>query len=236
MIGVFKFIMNKLIEWSRKVPDRVETKEGNMNTQKRVLGFLCILLSPACILFGLLGDNLPYWYKSVSATYYANSSPFMVGLLFAAAVFFLCHAGYDWRDRTCSIIQAIASLCVIVFPVMTEGVPDKVGIFGLPPSVSNIPHCVSACVLFTTFALNIILLFTRHGDNMTDRKKLRNKIYYVCGGAIVAGLISQVAYSVNIIKVPYWFPMTMVNEVVMLTAFGFAYLVKAGMFRRFNDC
>lgn len=230
---VYMSIMKALIKWSKRI-NTVEV-DDNMKTQKRVLGWLCIALTPACMLFGLLGDNLPYWYKSISATYYANSSPFMIGLLFATSVFFFCHAGYDWRDRVCSFVQAVSCLGIIIFPVATEGIPDKVGIFGLHPSVSNIPHCAFACILFTTFALNIILLFTRHGADMTDKKRIRNMIYYVCGGAIVAGLMSQILYAVGTIKPPYWFPMTTVNECIMLTAFGVAYLVKSEMFRRLND-
>ena len=208
-----------------------------MQVQKRVLGWLCVLLAPCCLLFGLLAldSNLPGWYESISATYYANSNSLMMGLLVATSVFFFTHSGYDLHDRIVSFIEAVSCLGVVFFPCATPGAPESVGLFGLSPDASHTPHCVSAGVLFVAFAYNILFRFTKHKGGMSDKKRARNLRYYICGSLILAGILSQSLYSVGVYSVPDWFPMTWFNEFVMLTAFGVAYLVKSGMFPRLND-
>ena len=208
-----------------------------MQIQKKVLGWLCVLLAPCCLLFGLfaLDSNHPGWYQSISATYYANSNSLMIGLLVATSVFFFTHSGYDLHDRIVSFIEALACLGVVFFPCNTTGAPESVGLFGLAPDVSHTPHCISAGILFVTFAYNILFLFTKHKGVPTEMKKVRNICYYVCGSLILAGILSQSLYSLGVYPVPDWFPMTWFNEFIMLTSFGVAYLIKSGMFTRLND-
>lgn len=198
-----------------------------MMFQRRMLGILCALLSPCCIIFGLFGDNLPYWYCSISATYYANSKICMIGLLFATCVFFLSYRGYDWKDVTMSIIQALSALGVIVFPCSTEGLNENVGLFSLPISISHIFHCVSASILFLAFATNITFLFTL-GDKTNAQKVKRNKVYRLCGVIIYVFAVLQAMSGA--LELPEWFPLTLINETIMLEAFAVAWLTKSGMF------
>lgn len=220
----------------QKIYDAVQTK--SMLTQRRVLSALCFALAPCSLLFGLFGlkTNLPLWWCSISATYYANSKIIMIGLLFATGLFFFSYKGYDWKDRLCSLIQAIACMGIIVFPCLTPGVPDKVGLFDVPVKISAMFHNSCAGILFIAFAFNILFLFTLGKGEKTERKKLRNKIYYICGFVIVAGLILQVLWSCIFQKMaPAEFPGTWINEAIMLTAFAFAYLVKSESIKAFND-
>lgn len=205
--------------------------------QREMLGVLCALLAPACIIFGFLGIdyNLPGWYKSISATYYASSNICMVGLLFSTAVFFAGYSGYDWRDRLLSAIQSVSALGIIVFPCKTPGVPPNVGIFQLPVDTSNTIHCTFAAVLFLAFAFNIFFLFTLGGSD-TEMKKVRNKIYRICGTIIFVFCILQAVESVFLTDFfPSWFPLTLLNEFVMLEAFAVAWLVKAEAVSSLND-
>lgn len=217
------------------------TELASMIIQRRVLGILCGLLAPCSLLFGLFGIkyNLPDWYKSISSTYYANSKLFMIGLLFATSIFFLSYKGYDWRDRVCSIIQSITCIGIVIFPCATPGIPDRVGLFCLTPYVSNIIHCTMASILFITFAFNITFLFTLGDGEPTDRKKLRNKIYYICGAVMFLFIINQAVYvkfdTFFFWHLPNWFPITWLNEFIMLESFGFAYIVKSRAIGRFND-
>ena len=204
-----------------------------LNYQRKVLGIMCALLAPCSILFGLFGDNLPEWYCSISATYYANSKICMIGLLFATGVFFYTYSGYSLIDRIFSYIQATAALGVITFPCLTPEVSGKVGLFGLPVEISYIFHCISASVLFIAFATNIMFLFTKSDGNPTPQKKIRNKIYYICGGIIYLFAILQGLSS--FFKFPSWLPITWFNEFFMLEAYAMAWLTKAGMFKKFND-
>ena len=206
-----------------------------MKWQKRILGVLCILLAPLSVLFGLFGceTNLPFWYGSISATFYANSNIIMIGTLFSVSVFFFAYKCYDWFDRVVTIIEAICAMGVIMFPVASPGIPEKVGIFCLPYMTSNTFHCVFAILLFLVFALQLIFVFTRGAGEPTENKKIRNKIYIGCGITILAS--ASLHFASQWMHLPAWFPATLVNEWIMLTAFGFAYLVKSEAIARFND-
>ena len=216
-----------------------EVQRESMLFQRKILGILCMLLAPTSLLFGLIGigTNLPYWYDSISATYYANDKIIMIGLLYAISIFFTAYKGYDWRDRTCSIIQAISSFMIVCFPCSSSGAPQNVGLFLLPRPISNTIHCIGASVLFITFAFNVLFLFRLCGPEPTEKKKLRNKIYLVCGIIISVFMVMQALYSVTPLFdfVPDWFPLTWCNEFVMLEAFGFAYLVKSEAISKLND-
>jgi len=204
----------------------------HMNFQRKCLGVLCALLAPSCILFGLLGDNLPGWYKSISATYYANSKICMIGLLFATSVFFLTYKGYDKWDTIFAFIQGLSCLGVILFPCNTPGIPDKVGLFNLPISMSMKLHCVSAGVLFVCFGLMILFLFTK-GDINNEMKRKRNKVYYVCGTVIFIGCLGMTLQ--KYIPYPSWFPYTWLMEFIMLEAFAVAWIVKSESIKVLND-
>lgn len=214
-----------------------DVQRESMMFQRRMLGILCLLLAPSSILFGLFGldSNLPYWYKSISATYYANSKPFMIGLLYAISVFFAAYRGYDWKDRLCAIIESISAIGIVLFPCATDGLPEHVGTFHLLVSTSNMFHCIFAAVLFITFTFNVLVLFRLSGPEPSEKKKLRNKVYLICGIIMAVFLILQ-SLCVPIGNIlPKWFPFTWMNEFFMLEAFGFAYLVKSEAIAKLND-
>lgn len=213
-----------------------EVQRESMMYQRKTLAILCMLLAPSCLLFGLFGleQNLPGWYKSISATYYASSKMFMIGLLYAISVFFISYRGYDWKDRTVAIIEAITALGIVIFPCNSPDIPAKVGLFSLPVSVSNIFHCICASALFITFDFNVLFLFRLSGPEPTEKKKLRNKIYLACGIIIAIFMVLQ-GLSGLFTFIPVWFPTTWFNEFIMLEAFGFAYLVKSEAISKLND-
>ena len=210
----------------------------SMLIQRRILGILCMSLAPLSILFGLFGldVNPNYWYTSISSTYWANSKIIMIGLLFATAIFFFSYKGYDWKDRVCSLIQAISALGVIMFPTRPEIYMERTGLFLLPESIAYALHLTSASVLFVTFAINILCLFTIGSNEPTEKKKLRNKIYRVCGILIAVSSVLIGAQTLPPFKyIPKWFPYTMIFEFIALFSFGFAYLVKSEAIHKFND-
>jgi magnesium-transporting ATPase (P-type) len=207
-----------------------------INKQRFVLGTLCILLAPCCILFGLFGsNNYPDWYMSISDTYYANSRMFMIGLLFTTGVFFGAYRGYDLKDRIVSWIEAICALGIVAFPTNSSYSDKTVGLFDLSKSTSGTFHCFFAATLFITFAVNILWLFTLTNGIVTKQKKIRNKVYYVCGITILVFMVLEILFVAKCFNIPKGVPMTLINEFVMLTAFGVAYLTKSEFFKKLND-
>lgn len=216
----------------------MEVEVKNYLFQRKMLGILCGLLAPTSVLFGLFGaeHNLPGWYMSVSATYYASSKMCMIGLLFCASIFFMNYYGYDWRDRAISIIQSVASLGVLAFPTRTPMAPPTVGIFDLPIDISHILHCTSASILFIAFGVNIMFLFTLGDEKKNEKKRQRNLIYRICASIIfIFCIIQALSKTVIFDWVPDWFPFTLFNEFVMLEAFAVAWIVKSESIKMLND-
>lgn len=218
----------------------MNTELKSMLHQRFALGILCAALAPACVLFGLigvrLGTNAPNWYMSISDTYYANSKMFMIGLLFATGVFFFTYKGYDWKDRLCSIVQAFCCMGIVAFPCKGPDADARVGLFSAVARESNKIHLFFASLLFITFAINVLCLFTLGKGELTSQKKRRNRIYRICGFVIIAFIVIQ-ALCVTVLKgrIPSWFPNTLINEFFMLEAFAFAYIVKSEAIKSFND-
>lgn len=206
--------------------------------QRRILGSLCALLVPLCILFGLFGldTNAPSWYLTISDTYYANSKMWMIGIIFATSIFFFSYKGYDWKDRVCSLVQAISAIGIVAFPCTGPDPLANVGLFNIPAHISFFVHRIFASILFIAFAINVTFLFTLGDNDPTKQKKIRNRIYRVCGIIIFVFMGIQALTATVLAKyIPDWLPMTLINEFFMLEAFAFAYIVKSEAIKKFND-
>lgn len=193
--------------------------ESQLHFQRLVLGVICGLLPICSILFGLIGADSALlgeaWWYSISATYYANSNVWIIGSLVLASFFFFTYKGYDLGDRVLTIISAVSSICIVIFPCWCTEF-KRIGLFMLPVELSSVLHNISASVLFISFAVMILTQFTKGKDAR------RNKIYYICGAVIVAFMMSQVVTSILNIG---W--ATVINEFFMLEAFAIAWITKS---------
>lgn len=195
------------------------------------VGFLGMIL-PYLALFsaGIVIPKPHYtWWWSISATYY--QSPALVAVLTSASIVLMCYDGYDKLDNIITTLSGIFGLCIILFPCEVDWIPygHKVGFFQLPMNVSKVLHGISAGTFFTLLAFNSFFLFTKTDKTkqMTDRKKIRNIIYRVCGiGMFIFGIWQIVTLCVE--AIPNWW--TMINEIVMLQFFGISWLVKGEAF------
>ena len=204
-----------------------------MNWQRRVLAIYGVLLPILAPLFGFIAydkNGHEFWY-SISATFYASSNILMIGVLAIFGFFLWNYKGYDIGDKfTCKFSAAMA-FGILVFPCECPAAGDTTGILNLPTNISHIIHCITAALLFASFAYMIGFRFTKTTHKaLTNGKQLRNKIYRICMIVILVFMASQVATSLLNIG---W--MTIVNEAIMLWAFSFAWAVKSGLFKKFND-
>ena len=108
---------------------------------------------------------------------------------------------------------------------------SAVGFFQLPIEVSQIIHTACALLFFLCSAINTLCQFTKHGSKMTDRKKIRNMIYRICGWGMIGFEVHLVV--LVLLGAPGW--VVMVIEIFLLHLFGFAWLVKGEFFPFFND-
>ena len=101
----------------------------------------------------------------------------------------------------------------------------------MPVEASHIVHMVCAALFFIVIACNSIFQFTKSGPTMTERKKIRNRIYRICGYGM---FVAEAAFGVSqLLKAPGY--SIMIIEIVLLLLFGFAWLVKGEAFPFLND-
>ena len=200
---------------------------------RNLCGLLGILL-PWIALFsaGIKLDKATGWWWSISATYYQSDA--LVGVLVPARIVLMSYIGYERIDNLVTTLTGLFGLGIVLFPCKVGWIPDgsPVGFFQLPIEFSHILHLSFAALFFLFAALNSLFLFTKHGETMTDRKKVRNTIYRICGWGMI-GLEALLVVLGLVFGTPAWF--VMVIEIILLQLFGFAWLVKGEFFPFLND-
>lgn len=183
----------------------------------------------SAVLYGLVTGGLTesFWKDfSISATYYIG--PALAGILTAASIVLMCYDGYDIFDSFITTISGLFGILIVIFPCNCSLAGEHVGLLQLPAHVSSLLHCTSAVIFFILLAFNVLFLFTKHGDEVTKKKKLRNKIYVVCG----VGMLISMA----LMPLPISFPAkTWWVEMSALSFFAVSWLVKGEAFKFLND-
>ena len=210
-----------------------------MRKEQKILGVLGILLPLLSVGFGLFGywrvTNEPWWYESISATYYANSRMMMIGLLFALSIYYWAYKGYDIIDNIVTSVAAVMAMAIVMFPCADGRATTEefVGLFCLPLKASGIIHTACAVILYVSFFIQTCR-FMKHGDNITDEKRKRNKVYICCLAMMLFGMLFILATNViSSLKEYHYF--VLIGECFLQLAFGTAWLVKAGCINALND-
>lgn len=208
-------------------------KEKKMYLRIRNLCGLLGIILPWLALFsaGIADHPSEDWWWSLSATYYL--SPALVGVLVPACIVLISYIGYDSLDNFITSLAGTFGLGIVLFPCkvswIAEGTP--VGFFQIPVEVSHIVHVICSALFFFTIAMNSIFQFTRTKGDVTDRKRVRNIIYRVCGYGML--VLLAVLAIMRLLKAPGYF--AMIIEIVLLLLFGIAWLVKGEAFPFLND-
>lgn len=192
---------------------------------RNALGILGCLLPILSILGASLSPNTQYpdWWTSISITYY--SSPILIAVLSAVSFFLIIYRGYDGWDTAVNTIAGIAGLCVVCFPCEASWIDmsTKVGFFWLPIYITRWVHYSTAFILFLMLGLNSIILFSKSNNTK------KNLLYKICGYVILTTLF---LFGINAIFFHQAWTI-IVNETIMLFAFGVSWLVKGHMFDKF---
>lgn len=201
---------------------------------RNVCGLLGIILPWLALFSAGIQDTHPsdQWWWSISATYY--QSPALVGVLTPASIVLLAYVGYDKLDNWITSLSGIFGLGIVLFPCHVNWLADGecVGFFQLPIATSNILHSLCAAIFFMLLAFNSFYLFTKTGGGeMTEKKKLRNRIYKICGAGMI---IFELCFAVcALTDVPGY--ATMIVEIILLHLFGISWLVKGEAIPFLND-
>jgi len=210
------------------------TKEQRMYMRIRnVCGLLGVVLPWLALFSAGIISNHPSeeWWWSISATYY--QSPALVGVLVPACLVLISYIGYNKADNIVTSLSGVFGLGIVLFPCKVDWIAEgtKVGFFQVPIEISGIIHNACAAMFFLLIALNSLLLFTKSGGNMTDRKKKRNLIYRICGIGMIAFELAFVV--ISLCNAPGY--TIMLIEIILLHLFGLSWLVKGEAFPFLND-
>ena len=202
--------------------------QGNLSylAQRKVIGFLGILLPILSVLTSYPAHWFDGWWYSISITYY--QSPVMAIVLGIVSLFLFTYKGYDMADKIINRVSALAAISVVIFPCYPSFndspstfviIYEKVGICQLEPHQSEIFHIISASALFLSFALNLIINFAKCNSKA-------QKIYYRISGSLIIVLL------VAIIMLNRYAPQYVIfDEFGILFLFGLAWLVKGKTFQ-----
>lgn len=192
---------------------------------RRGVGVIGIGLPFALILGHFYFANAIVLAGSMSQYYYTEMREVFVGSLCAMGVFLICYR-YDKPSDRLGTISGTLALAVAIFHT-TDGRK-------LPVShndrIVGILHLIAAAGLLLMLAVFCFFLFPRLDPTkagMTPQKRVRNKIYYVCGTIIVVSLLAVAASKLFLsdatresVKPLLW------CEVAAVLAWGVAWLVK----------
>jgi hypothetical protein len=192
---------------------------------RKAVGFVAIALPIAvAIPWWVLGHPLE---SSISGYYYTGTRNLFVGSLCAISMFMLCCRGYDLKDEIAGIISAICALGVAFFPTAPNYATDRQTRVGYV-------HYTFAAILFFTLAYFCLVLFkmSAHNKEVTRRKIQRNRVYTICGYAIITSII-LLALLDKVLHVSYLFGnfgTVFFFETTSLFGFGIAWLTKGETF------
>jgi hypothetical protein len=145
-------------------------------TLRRVVGLLGVSLPVVLAVWGFALFGEIRLEPSISDYYVLRTRDAFVGVLFTIAWFLFTYRGYDWRDNTAGNLACVSALGVALFP--------NGGSRG-----ERVAHVIAATALFLVLAYFSFFLFTLSAGSPTPRKIIRNRIYRVCGIAIVACVV-----------------------------------------------
>ncbi|HEY7127833.1 MAG TPA: hypothetical protein VH540_28140 [Ktedonobacterales bacterium] len=160
---------------------------------------------------------------SISAYYYSVMRGVFVGSLWAIAVFLFSYR-YARADNIASKIVSICALGVSLFPAAPANPTDQQQAIG-------IAHTVFAAGFFLTLAYFALFLFrkTYPDQQPTRQKQTRNRVYLICGLAMVFCLALIVL--LGFLPDPEWLLQLhpfFILEALSVEAFGIAWFIKGG--------
>lgn len=183
-------------------------------TLRRIVGLLGMLLP---IILALVGFRLIGWghiQPSISDYYSLRTRDLFVGILFTIGWFLFTYRGFDRQDEIAGNLACVFALGVALFPNSGTAVESTI-------------HFSSATALFLVLAYFSLALFTKTGGKPTPRKLVRNRIYRVCGVAMLL--------CIALIGLCHWTPLGAAIdayhpvfwlESMALWAFGISWFVK----------
>jgi hypothetical protein len=183
-------------------------------TLRRAIGVLGVSLPVVLALWAFALCGCLEIQPSISDYYSLRTRDAFVGILFAIAWFLFAYRGFDRRDDMAGNLACLFALGVALFP--NSGT-----------SLEKVLHFGSALAMFLVLAYFSLFLFTKSGGSPTPEKRIRNRIYKVCGVTMLVCIAFIGLYywlledtSIAALEPVFWL------ESLALWAFGISWFIK----------
>jgi hypothetical protein len=186
-------------------------REIDYRSMRLIVGVVAISLPGLTSLF----SSKPL--SSISASYYEIgwSQSIFIGFLFALAAFMFAYNGVSQRQMVLSKVDAIAALCIVLFPCGCNGHHELV------PRV----HALSGALMFLILTYFCYAFYKSAMSKGHTNAKARATVYAVCGLAMfltIMGLsIDSLVGGPLAKRIPR---LTFYAETICLIAFGISWL------------
>lgn len=196
---------------------------------RKAVGVLGVLLPVALAIGMVLFSDCNAIQNSISDYYYTVMGNVFVGVLCAVGLFMYSYKGYDKKDKISAKLAALFAITVAFSPTFGPNNQSPCNYLHRNSStwVSTL-HDISAISFFLTLAYFSLFLFTKTSGELTKQKKMRNRIYKLCGYTIVSCILLLLLY----FKIPALqsalkgYKPVFVMESIALWAFGLSWLTK----------
>jgi hypothetical protein len=184
------------------------------------VGVLGILL-PIILVFGSMILDKPFCFEnSISSYAHTKMGNGFVGIMCAVALFMFSYLGHDKWDNILGHLAGIFALGIAFFPNNTID----------PLTARNIVHLCSALLFFSTLICFSLCLFTKTDQElMSAQKKNRNRVYKICGYAMIVCIAFIIIYMLLLKgKITWldWIQPVFWLESFALLAFGISWITK----------
>jgi len=208
----------------------------NSKTLRKLIGVLGMALPLLLFLFLYIDSGVTGPLESISHYYYTRVSSIFVGILAVLGVFLIIYKGKEPVDFFVSVAAGVFALCVVCFP--TSNLVDETG-KPWPYSVTTLNvssfregfHYASAGIFLASLAYMSLFLFTKSDKSPSKRgskKKIRNRIYRVCGILMIIAMLVIAAGAAGLIPETFFRShcLTYWMETLAVESFGFSWLIK----------
>ena len=214
---------------------------SNQDTLRKLVGILGVLLPILLFVFLFIDTNYASPLESISHYYYTRVCGVFMIVVSLLAIFLLIYKGEEPIDFYISFIAGIFALFVILFPTsnITTICSDPEKRYSVTLlNVSDFRfhfHYTAAAIFLLCLAFMSLFLFTKSKkppEKRTPKKKLRNKIYRVCGVIMVLALLVIFIGFLRIINDDFYTKhhLTFWMESLAIESFGISWLTKSELF------
>jgi formate hydrogenlyase subunit 3/multisubunit Na+/H+ antiporter MnhD subunit len=214
---------------------------SNQNTLRKLVGVLGVLLPPALFIFLYIDTQYNNPLESISHYYYTRVSSIFIIIVSLLAIFLIVYKGEKPVDFYISTAAGVFALSLLLFP--TSNISSLCCDTSKNYSVTILKqndfretfHYVSAGIFLSCLAFMSIRLFTKSDKEIKDRgkeKKIRNRIFRVCGAIMILAMLVIVAGFLKIIPDDFYDKshLTFWMETVAVESFGVSWLIKGESF------